>query len=254
MHIKRLMILAMLSLVVWQCHPSFLKPKTPKEKENIDSLLFYQKKDVADPFLDGLLLNTSDSPVEIKTTVVPEVVTPKFKEAEGYRVQIFASIDSLKAAQILRQVKSMVKDSSYLVHEKNLFKIQIGDFLYRQPADSLKEFLKQAGFTGAWTVQRSIRLPISTENAAQATQTANTPSSQLQSYYQIQVFATTDQQKAQTIVNQLATRFDYPCTYTTQNNLFKVLLGKFADRTQAETALKEVKALGFQDAWIVHKP
>ncbi|MHB2154317.1 hypothetical protein ACX8XN_07960 [Calditrichota bacterium GD2] len=40
-------------LILNSCQPSLIK-KT-KEKDNIDSVLFYQKKDIPDPFLDGLL-------------------------------------------------------------------------------------------------------------------------------------------------------------------------------------------------------
>lgn len=244
--------------LLFSCQPSLLKKSEP-QKSNIDSVFFYQKKDVPDPFIDGLL-STSDEPVILKKRLLPKTKPVKFKEIDGFRVQVFASVDSFNALSVLKKVKPIVKDSVYLVHDKNLFKVQVGDFPYRPQADSLREALKQSGFSGAWSVQTKILLPVkpeqnSTTSPASSNKNKNVEiTSDLLEYYQIQVFATSSKEKAQTIVDQLSLRFEYPCQFIEQNQIFKVVLGRFATRDQAETALKQVKDLGFSDAWIVHKP
>jgi len=244
--------------LAFSCQPSLLKKSEP-QKSNIDSVFFYQKKDAPDPFIDGLL-NASDQTVILKKRLLPKSIPIKFKEIDGFRVQVFASVDSFNALSVLKKVKPIVKDSVYLIHEKNLFKVQVGDFPYRPQADSLREALKQKGFSGAWCVQTKIRLPVKADKASASTVSSGSKNknveiaSDLLEYYQIQIFATSSKEKAQTIVDQLSLRFEYQCHFVEQNQLFKIMLGKFATREKAEEVLEQVKNLGFTDAWIVHKP
>ncbi len=255
---KWLSVFLLSLFLLFSCQPSLLKKSEP-QKSNIDSVFFYQKKDVPDPLIDGLL-TTSDEPVVLKKRVVPKNQPVKFKEIDGFRVQVFASVDSSNALSVLNKVKPVVKDSVYLIHEKNLFKVQVGDFPYRPQADSLREALMQNGFNGAWSVQTRILIPIKPEPSSASTELPKSQNknvemtSDLLEYYQIQVFATSNKEKAQTIVDQLSMRFEYPCQFIEQNQLFKIILGRFATREQAEEVLKQVKDLGFSDAWIVHKP
>ncbi len=250
---RRFLLLLLALMVFLSCQPFMVKKPVPK-KENIDSLLFYQKEDVPDPFLDGLL-TVQDQPVTIHKTIYPEITKPKFKEIDGFRVQVFATVDSLNAIPVLSQLKAMVHEKVYLLHHKNLFKVQVGDFPYRQPADSLRQFLKRNGFPGAWTVQTKIKIPIQNNRQIPTASQKNVEfSPELHDFFQIQVFATSNKSKAQSIVDDLRQRFKFPCNFSYQNNLFKIFLGKFSDRQQAETVLKRIKDLGFKDAWIVHKP
>ncbi|WP_456405999.1 SPOR domain-containing protein [Caldithrix abyssi] len=244
------------AFILNSCQPSLIKKS--KEKDNIDSVLFYQKEDIPDPFLDGLLSPPDHEVVQLKKTITPKVKPKKFKEIDGFRVQVFASVDSFNALSLLNKLKLLVKDSVYLIHEKNLFKVQAGDFPYRQQADSLRELIKQKGYPGAWTVQRKILIPVKESTPIKTPASSPTVNMErtadLSEFYQIQVFATTSKQKAQSIVDQLSLRYDFPCEYRLQNQLYKVLLGRFATRAEAESVLKEIKALGFKDAWIVHQP
>ncbi len=229
------------------CQPEFVK-KRPSATSEVDSVLFYQKKDVADPFIDGLLSN-SDQPVILKKTVAPPPAPKKnYREAQGFRVQVFAGIDSLNALQQLKKLSSVVSDSCYLIKEKDLFKVQAGDFVKRYKADSLREAVKKDGFPGAWVLQTTVY--VYNDNTELLPETVE--SSSASGKYQIQVFATSDESKAKDLVTRLSQQFDYPAHYESKNNLYKVFLGKFATREQADKILQEIKNLGFPDAWIVH--
>ncbi len=232
-----------LILFLFSCQPGLVKKQAPSEAA-VDSVLFYQKKDIADPLIDGLLLN--DKPTVTLKTVLRPAPKPKptVKPAQGYRVQVFASTDSLNAQKQKEKLIPAIKEKIYLIHEKNLYKVQVGDFLWRPPADSLRDRIKKLGFHGAWVVQRSIFIPIDSNQTPPANST----------FFKIQVFVTGDQAKAQNIVKQLQKEFQHPVYFRKQGNVFKVFLGKFTTRDRAENILKKVKNLGYSDAWIVHKP
>ncbi len=248
---NRIFVFLLLSvfLLTWGCHPQFLKRQKPKSE--IDSVLFYQKKDVPDPFLD-LVLSKPHETIILKKTLVPPPVPPKkFKEVPGYRIQVFAGIDSLNALQQKNHLSSTVSDSSYLIKEKGLYKVQAGNFVKRIRADSLKAYLKAHGFPGAWVAQRMILIPFENQQA----KTAQPQPSEVNAEFpfKIQVFATADKAKAKALVSRLKSEFHYPCNFQKDKNLFKIYLTGFNTRQEAEIALQKIKKSGYKDAWIVHK-
>ncbi len=247
--------------VLWilsACQPTLLKKPTAKSEP--DSVLFYQKKDLHDPFLDALLLKPHDQVVLTQTVLPPPKPAPKFKSIPGFRVQIFASGDSLAAARQMENVAALVNDSCLIVKDKGLFKVQVGNFPKRVSADSLKSFLKTHGFKGAWVVTTTITVPIVKQSLSTSTppdsvsrQPAPPAPAHLKSPFRIQVFATGDQSKARAIVTRLKQTFNLPCSFEQQGTLFKIFIDGFNTRAQAEAVLQKVKSSGYKDAWIVHQ-
>lgn len=247
--------------VLWilsACQPKLLKKPTAKSEP--DSVLFYQKKDLHDPFIDALLMQPHDEVVLKQTVLPPPAPKPKFQSMPGFRVQIFASGDSLTAAQQMDNVSALVKDSCLIVKNKGLFKVQVGNFPKRVSADSLKTFLKEHGFKGAWVVTTTITVPVLKQSLSTSThpdsisrQPATPALAHVKSPFRIQVFATGDQSKAKTIVTRLKQKFNLPCSFERQGALFKIFIYGFTTRAQAETVLQRVKNNGYKDAWIVHQ-
>ncbi len=249
-----LFLASLLFFAFWGCQPSLLK-KEPATAAP-DSVLFYQKKDVPDPFLD-LVLHQPRQTVSLKTTVTPPPVPPKkFEEVPGFRVQVFASADSFKALEQKSSLQQTVQDSIYLIKEKGLYKVQTGNFVKRFRADSVKEWVKRHGFPGAWVVSTTVRVPIDSLEPPAAS-VANAPDTHAVKVnptapFKIQVFVTSSQTKAQNLVDRLKAQFDFPCFFEPSQHVFKVFVGGFQTRSQAENALTKIKRMGYPDAWIVH--
>ncbi len=67
----------------------------------------------------------------------------------------------------------------------------------------------------------------------------------------IQCMASTQADAAQEARAVLAAKVSYPVIVLFNPPYYKLLVGEFSDRTEAERALYDVKGLGYPDAWIV---
>ncbi len=243
-----------LFLLLFSCQPKLLK-QGPSAAEP-DSVLFYQKKDVHDPFLDALLAQPHETVVLHKTIIFPPSAKTEYKKVPGYRVQIFASGDSSTAILQKEKVVHIIKDTCLIIHQNHLFKVQVGNFQKRIQADSLKLRLKKLGFTGSWVVQTQITVPVVSTDSVSADSTVSNrlPRSAPQlSPFRIQIFATKDRTKALQISHAIAQKLGLSCNIQKQADLYKVYVSGFNTRSQAETALRKIKQFGYKDAWIVHQ-
>ena len=230
-----------------------------QEKEAaIDSTLYFEQVAVSDPFIDSLK-QIPDERLSLKKDIYPPAPrTPKgplFKEVEGYRVQIFAGIDSLNALLLVVQAKDLVPDSVYLLKEKGLFKIQAGDFQFRPQADQSKTLFRQNGFPGAWVLQRSILIPIDTTQIEPDTTqiiSNNIIGVPATGKYKIQVFASNSEAKANLTILDVKEINNYNAFYEKSGDLYKVFVGYFKLEQEARKALEDLRKNGFPDAWLVY--
>ncbi len=189
----------------------------------------------------------------IYPAVVPEI-KPKFREVEGFRVQVFAGSDSIQAFSIRDLVSLQTEDSVHYIFEKGLCKIQIGDYLYRYQADNMKTTMRQNGYPGAWVVQRNIIVPIDSSMADSVAidQPNQQDSAIVAGKYKIQLVATGSLEKAEEIVNNVRTLTNHHVYHEQSGNLFKVLVGSFEEESQARSELEKLRNLGYPDAWLVY--
>ena len=231
------------------------KPAAPKAAE--DSLLFHPGAPVKDAFLDSLSNGIGNSAQLSMVLVPPPAPEPLYKWIDGYRVQVFAGLDSLRALQVRQQAATVVTDTVYVLKEKGMYKVQAGDYLYYPQADSVRKKIRVAGFNGAWVAAHKIRTRIKKDDEQQqkpAEQTKHTQvrSDSLAGSITIQILATGDERKASALTGKLQAAFSYPAYYQKSGKLFKVYLGKFSGREEAESALRKVRAAGYPDAWLVY--
>lgn len=218
----------------------------------VDSTQYFSDVQVNDPFLDKLASNPSQSFVLKKTLIpppIPEPEKPKFKTIEGYRVQIFAGVDSINALASKALAKSTVTDTIYRLNEKGLYKLQVGDYPYYPQADSIKRKFRQTKFSGAWIVKTNIFIPI---KEIELDSTIDSTSEKSTGTFKIQVIATADEIKAQTIVNKLKIQFSGKALYEKNGNIFKVFVGYFDKEEEARNALNIIREGEFPDAWLVY--
>jgi len=225
---------------------------------SVDSSLYFQPVAVSDPFLDSLK-QMPDEQVTLKKEVYPppqpQPVGPFFKEVEGYRVQIFAGIDSINSLSALYQAKDLGADSVYLFREKGLYKVQVGDYQFRPQADKSKTHFRQNGFPGAWVVQRSILIPVDSTQTMRVTGDMDTTrqiTTGKTGKYKIQVFVTSSEERAQLTIMDVKDIGNYNAFYEGSGDLFKVFVGPFEGEQEARRALEDVRRNGFPDAWLVY--
>ncbi|MBD3225656.1 MAG: hypothetical protein GF313_13085 [Caldithrix sp.] len=242
--------LVLFIIVLVACNPQAVM-RERQGKAEVDSVLFYKKHDLSDPFIDAILSTPSDHAELHKTLVPPPAPVPRYKQIDGFRVQIFAGFDSLKANSLQYRLNQEMQDSVYIKHEEELYKVQIGDFHYRPQADKLKRSLKNNQFPGAWTVQTIIQVPITAQDTTALSNNTSPTDTVSDEFFKIQVFATDDEAKALTMLQDLRSKFGLPVYYSKADILYKIFIGKFKTRLETEKKLKSVQKAGYTDAWIV---
>ena len=259
MRIVYIFLLILISLSMFNCNPKTLLGGS-ESKADVDSILFYQQTNLSDPFLDEINNNPGNE-ATLKAEIVPPPPPPPpdYREIEGFRIQVFAGTDSVNARAIKYQVTSDFDQPVYMVHDGGLYKVQAGDYPYRTDADNAKLQLNQKGFTGAWVVKRMIRVPLDTINT-DTTQTepvsiiqqADSISTKPSGAYRIQILVTSDEVRAKEVVFNLKKQFNGNAFYESAGNLFKVFIGYFENRAEADTFLSKVRTGGYPDAWLVY--
>ncbi len=243
----------MFTIAIYSCQPAAIRKSRMAERSTeVDSVLYYPPKEIKDPFLDSLKTDLNN-PSKIETIIYPpEKVKPEFEQVDGFRVQVFAGSDSLNAKMVENNIYQIAKDSVYFLEENNLYKIQLGDFLYRNDADMLVLDLRKNNFPGAWVVQTTVNVFTDTLKNTAVIDTATLP--QKVSYpFKIQVLVTSDEIKAKTISQQISDQFALEGFYEQAAQIFKVYAGHYQTRAAAEEKLNLIRSNGWPDAWIVSK-
>jgi len=254
MKYNKLLLLLMLITIVAACNPKNILHKG--ETDNLKETLYYDAVKVADPFLDSLdNVKYQSAILQTKLLPPPAPPPPRYRQVEGFRLQLFAGTDSLYALSEKFRAKEMVKDTLYLLPEGGLFKLQLGDYLYRPKADSARRVMKEKGYRGAWVVKRLINIPNSSvirdTSAIASDDDANKNDENIEKSFKIQLMALSDETEAMARLDALRERFSENVFYKKNNGLYKVYLGPYANREQAEIKLENVRQNGFPDAWIV---
>ena len=238
-------------LVITSCQQTLIK-KEIKSAE-VDSSLYFKQGKVSDPFLEKLKENPNQT-FSLNKTIIPpkppEPEKPKFKTIEGFRVQIFAGVDSANALASNNLGKSIVTDTIYQFNDKGLVKLQVGDYPYYPQADSIKRKFRQTHFPGAWIVKTNIFIPI-VESEIDSTIQSKAENISTGTF-KIQVIATGDESKAETILKELKTQFNGNAFYESSGNIFKVFVGYFNKEDDAREALKSIREGNYPDAWLVY--
>ncbi len=102
-----------------------------------------------------------EHPTATKQEPLPDSLI-SYKEADGFRVQIFAG-RNVEAATMTKN-KAQVDfapygQKVYFIFEAPFYKVRIGDFLMRSKADQARELARQLGYREAFVVRSKIRIP-----------------------------------------------------------------------------------------------
>jgi cell division septation protein DedD len=75
----------------------------------------------------------------------------------GYRIQIFASTEEVRAKEVAGEARSRLGEPVYIEFEAPLYKVRVGDCVTRGEADALKERAAQQGYDGAWVAETTVQ-------------------------------------------------------------------------------------------------
>lgn len=243
--------LLILIFIIYACNPQNIR-RERGEQAPPDSFLYYQPVAMENAFLDSM--NTKyDQEVALKMRIIPPPPppAPTVKQVDGFRIQLFAGADSMNVLTSAENIKRSLPDSLYFLKENNLFKIQLGDFLYRNDADLKLMDLRSHGYPGAWVVKTRINVPVESLVVSK-TEKDTTQAVNQDAKFRIQVLVTSSAEKAENLIEQLKIQFKHESYFDKSGTFYKIYLGRFGTREQAENTLSQVKNAGYTDAWLVY--
>ncbi len=159
-------LLALSLLLSFSCQPKGVV-KNDQEAQ-VDSSFYYVQEDINDPFIDTVFQDPDTTMTLKKNLYPPAEVKPTHKQVEGFRVQIFAGLDTINADVAYTQAKDLVSDTVYIFKDQGLFKVQVGDYQFRYGADNIRDTFRKNGYDGAWVIQRAINIPIAADTTTTA--------------------------------------------------------------------------------------
>jgi len=110
--------------------------------------------------IDDLLLQ---SPVE----------EPLPEETDGFRVQICAVADEIKAKQVQRDaIMQFLNEEVYLDYHAPYYKVRIGNCLTRYEAEQLQQLVIKKGFADAWVVRTIVKTNLKKDETSQENENA----------------------------------------------------------------------------------
>lgn len=182
-----------------------------------------------------------DDDVVLQTPARAEAIPPaKVSQIEGFRVQVAALRDHNRAEALREQIQRDAQVLTYIHLDEDirLYKIQAGNSRTPESAKTLRDAIRALGFPEAYVVR---------------TQIADVqPQGDTTSGFRVQIFSSSTRgsaEHAQMQARAQLTRDDVFIDF--EPPYFKVRVGNFQTRNDAEILLEEATKKGYETAFIV---
>ena len=187
---------------------------------------------------------------------------------KGYRCQAFAGSQRDNAEKVAADLRALNLGEVYMIETpEGLYKVQIGDFASRIDAEYMMQKLRYANIPGVWIVESDIHEPKITQGQPGAPLTTGSssgdiripdsdplqleePRQEINIHYSIQVFATRSHEKALELQKKFESETNQPTRIVKQQSIWKVMVGQFKSREEAEQYINTLAKRKFKDAWI----
>ncbi|MDE2830078.1 MAG: SPOR domain-containing protein [Gemmatimonadota bacterium] len=181
-----------------------------------------------------------DDPV-LQTPVRTEAMpSAEVSQIEGFRVQVAALRDHNRAEALREQIQRDAQVLTYIHLDEDiqLYKIQAGNSRTPESAKTLRDAIRALGFPDAYVVR---------------TQIANVqPESDAKSGFRVQIFSSSTRGSAENAQMQARAQLRRDDVFIDfEPPYFKVRVGNFQTRNDAEILLEEVTKKGYETAFIV---
>ena len=181
-----------------------------------------------------------DDPV-LQTPARAEAIPPEeVSQIEGFRVQVAALRDYNRAESLREQIQRDAQVLTYIHLDEDiqLYKVQAGNSRTPESAQTLRDAIRALGFPDAYVVRTQIVNVLPESDATSGFRVQIFSSSTLDSAENAQM-----QARVQLARNDVFIDFEPP--------YFKVRVGNFQTRNNAEKLLEEVTKKGYETAFIV---
>jgi Tfp pilus assembly protein FimT len=165
---------------------------------------------------------------------------------EGFRVQVFAGASEQSAKQILQQIQNIGIENIHLEKDLDIWKVQIGDYTVKADAYTMRDKMKNMGFSEAWVVSRKVvsrdaKFNVSTEAV-------------MIDGFRIQILASSSEVNAKLKADEWKSKVPEEEVYIeNEGGLWKVQVGNCVTRSEADILKDKAVNLGFQSAFVVAK-
>ena len=193
---------------------------------------------------DDFLLKPSALPAE-RSAVSPGTPTlpSSHKKEASYRVQIMAALDSETAEQVRKEVEQKFKSPVYTQYDEDtrLYKIHLGNCRTALEAKEMLDRAKSGGFPESFIVRANV-------DVARRPVVARRPETALG--FRVQIFSASSQLAAEGAQAEARERLGRDDVYVElEHPYFKVRVGNFLQRKEADAFAKQIKAQGYDDAF-----
>ncbi len=171
-----------------------------------------------------------------------------YQETTGIRVQLFAGTDFINAEKVAAEARALDLDSVYVIEEKGIYKVQLGNYTEHLEAEKMLDQLRFVGISNAWITQSTIHTPKKASGSATITHDLK-GSDTLKVVYAIQVFVTHSNDKAKRLAQKISQKFDNTQVIK-QGQYWKILIGRYYSEEIARSKLSQIINSGYPDAWL----
>ena len=245
------------ALVLCFSHPAFAQ-MSPELKEFLSSKSFPELIRTFEK--DRVTIHTIGKRAET-------IAARNYTIGKGYRCQAFAGSQRENAEKVAADLRALNLGEVYLFETpEGLYKVQMGDFSSRVEAEYMMQKLRYANIPGVWIVESDIHEPKVAGGGSAPAPIANNsvitapepepepielqPKPEINIHYSIQVFATRSHEKALELQKKFETETNQPTRIVKQQSIWKVMVGQFKSREEAEEYINTLAKRKFQDAWI----
>ena len=172
--------------------------------------------------------------------VSEEVPSITLEKPINYTVQVFASRSKESSENEAKRVFMEISQPPEVVLSGDLWKVRVGSFPERKDAEIFRERIKNLGWSDAFVI-----------NIEEEDFSAVQDKEKLYEYFSIQILASEDRVEARELMRNLIDLKFEDVFIVFEKNLWKVRVGRFTERIQAEKYLEKLKNTGFTDCWIV---
>lgn len=185
---------------------------------------------------------SEEEKIEVPEPVKEKVFPVPSKKTINYKIQIFASNNKEASKYEASRVLTELSQTAEVINDGGLWKVHIGAFSERKDAESFREKLRNLGWRDAFIINVEEIGFLVRNNKAEL---------RPNNYFSVQVLATEDRVEARSLMRNII-ELKFEDTFIVfKKNLWKVRVGRFSEKVDAEKCIDKLKNIGFSDCWIV---
>ena len=179
-----------------------------------------------------------------------EIPPPDAGERDFYMIQLLATQSFDRARKEKNRLREYTGKTIYLVNEKNLWKVQIGDFISRDESEKERNIMRKLGWIDAWILQyRASTVPYEAEKESTHTPEVN-PRTLL---YTVQLIATANKTEVENMHRNLILLNITDAVVIKDGVFWKIQVGSYGEYNDAVNMLNRMREMGFNDSWITKR-